>query len=1021
MKKKYFFKKSIPAFIMLIIFAFIGMEIFQGQKTPNQINENIFNYDENDPYIDRPTREALSHVTEKSDDDLDIITDANGFDNFEIGVDFAEQMLVSNPLNPLNMQFGVNSGSGQNAYYTTNGYDWTQSNPSYNASICCDPWSAWDGLGRLVYGSGVSGQYVYRSTTGATYTPVGGTLSVSGNDRNTLAAEQTGTGPYANYFYAAITPGNFARSLDGGVTWATTYSPSNTIPGVMIAVGPNGATNGGCVMYVTNTGTTANVTYTFHRSLDGGATFTVRSAINPAGYVGTLNTAGRLVINNGRTRPYPMIAMDNSSGPYRGRLYLVYASNVPAGNGNKPDIKLIYSPDQGATWSVPVVVNDNVNPTLSDQWFPSIWCEKTTGRLYIKWYDDRENPATFATNVYATYSDNGGVSFPINQKLTTTSWTYPNPACAPNTNCYRGDYDGMTANPKAGFAVWYDGRLGTYKNVGSYFPDFGMLATPASNTVHQTNSSVNYLINIPAVKLYTDVTTFSATVSPVQPGIQFEFLGGNTLSTYPNTKNLKVKTVGTVPIGAYTITITGQGSNGTPVHKRTVALTVNTTVGPAPCESFVGAKFPPANFYEEYSGTNYWSRQTQTAYGIGIAGSARFNSWTAPSGTIQSIVTNNFPNAVANTYLTLDNAYRPWTFGISNIDSLIIETSSNFGGSYTALERLWGGLGANAGPLNTVFVGGSQFTPSSREWAPKIFLLPVGTNKVKLRAISGNGNDIWLDNICVQVLAAPIVNSIAIVPEGMFNCSFPFLKCNDTVKVFLYRADFPNIKVDSAVGIIDDFAFWHGTFTRALDGTYYKVMNHRNTIRTWSATGLGYTRGVNTTYNFITPSGQAFGNNQKHMCLPNDWWAMFSGDVNKDGVIDGTDVAAIDNDAFNFVSGDVVTDLNCDDFVDGTDFALADNNAFDGVVEVAPPGAEPLDRLTKFDTESSIKSDADKVTYEQKLKLLETMKQDNLKTESEKIKREELVKSWKTKKAKMDFENRSNINSDNSGTQKPGE
>lgn len=104
--------------------------------------------------------------------------------------------------------------------------------------------------------------------------------------------------------------------------------------------------------------------------------FTVMSALNVAGYVGTLNSAGRLVINNARTRPYPMIAMDNSNGPYRGRLYLVYASNDPAGNGNKPDIFLQYSTDQGSTWSTKIRVNDNANPTQSDQWFPAIWCEK---------------------------------------------------------------------------------------------------------------------------------------------------------------------------------------------------------------------------------------------------------------------------------------------------------------------------------------------------------------------------------------------------------------------------------------------------------------------------------------------------------------------------------------------------------------------------------------------------------------------------------------------------------------------
>ncbi len=33
---------------------------------------------------------------------------------------------------------------------------------------------------------------------------------------------------------------------------------------------------------------------------------------------------------------------------------LVYASNNPAGNGNKPDIFCRYSTDQGVTWSSPV-------------------------------------------------------------------------------------------------------------------------------------------------------------------------------------------------------------------------------------------------------------------------------------------------------------------------------------------------------------------------------------------------------------------------------------------------------------------------------------------------------------------------------------------------------------------------------------------------------------------------------------------------------------------------------------------
>jgi len=155
MKKLYsFFKSGFTGLAIVIIFTIVGIEVFQGQAT-----SYVFDYDESDPLIDRPTREAMSHYV-RGDDKSDIITDSTGFDNFEIGIDFAEQMLVSNPRDPLNMQFGVNAGSGQRAYYTINGHDWISSNPSYHSSTCCDPWSAFDSLGTLHYGSGVSGQYV---------------------------------------------------------------------------------------------------------------------------------------------------------------------------------------------------------------------------------------------------------------------------------------------------------------------------------------------------------------------------------------------------------------------------------------------------------------------------------------------------------------------------------------------------------------------------------------------------------------------------------------------------------------------------------------------------------------------------------------------------------------------------------------------------------------------------------------------------------------------------------------------
>jgi type IX secretion system substrate protein len=556
--------------IVLLLFLAVLVITFQAQL-PDGSNDN-------NPYIEQPTREAYSHFTPPR---LypEVVT-INDYDNFDVNIDFYEQQVSSHPNNPSWIFFGVNATSSpQNARGTTDGgLTWYLNNPMYPSGTCCDPWSAYTGSGVLVYGSGVNGQYVYRSTNnGLTWaTPV---LSVSGNDRNNLAAEVTGTGPYANYVYAAMTPGNFGRSTDEGATWTTTFTTNNSLPGCYITVGPNGATNGGCVIYCAVNGTPTVWNYNFWRSTNGGANFTLMSTQQFAGYVGFW-TGARHTINNVRTNPHPKMAMDNSNGPYRGRLYLVYASNDPPGNGNKPDVWLRYSADQGATWSGAARINDNPNPELSDQWFPEIWCERTTGILYIHWYDDRNGPATFQMDMYATYTADGGASFAPNQRITNMTWTFPNPACSPN--CYRGDYTGITANAQTSFSVWSDHRNGTALNMGAYFPDFAMRTKPDSSTLNNMSDSSFHFVSIPGVKLWNRVTKFSTTVTPAPLAgtITLSLLNRTTnlpldsLTAYPDSLKLRIRTSGGVTPGVYSVAIKANGTNGTPVHRRTVTLTV---------------------------------------------------------------------------------------------------------------------------------------------------------------------------------------------------------------------------------------------------------------------------------------------------------------------------------------------------------------------------------------------------------------------------------------------------------------
>lgn len=458
----------------------------------------------------------------------EVITTADGFDNFDLGVDSAEPHMSANPLNPL---WIFNAFNTNRTHRTTNGHDWTFLSPSFGAGAVMrgDPVTAYDSLGRLYYenmysltsGGSIVGCKVMTSTNnGANWTAA--VTAIDGVDKNWIACDQT-SGPFANYAYSTMTAdggGLFTRSTNGGAAWtATALFGEQQLPGMMVAVGPDvlGGNNvsGGCVYVVTNSGPTSNSSYTFHRSTNGGLTFEQRSILTVAGYVGTLNSAGRLVINNARTRPYPFIAADNSFGPRRGRLYLVYAANDPPGDGNRPDIFLQSSTDQGLTWSTRVRVNDNANPTATNEWFPAIWCDKETGRLYIKWYDMRNDATNQRAWVYGSYTDDGGATFAPNQKISNADMQYPNPACSPNTNCYRGDYDAVTSNALTSMSVWTDFRAGSYGSYAGYFPDFAMLASPAADTLLVPDST-EVVVKIPAVKLWTATVRFSATVSPLR-------------------------------------------------------------------------------------------------------------------------------------------------------------------------------------------------------------------------------------------------------------------------------------------------------------------------------------------------------------------------------------------------------------------------------------------------------------------------------------------------------------------------
>ena len=141
---------------------------------------------------------------------------------------------------------------------------------------------------------------------------------------------------------------------------------------------------------------------------------------------------------------------------------------------------------------------------------------------------------------------------------------------------YQGDYDAITAIDNQSLMVWTDFRAGSFGSYVGFFPDYAMLVSPAVDTVGNEQDSVFYNVSVPSVKLYNSNVIFSATVTPTPANgtITVDFPAGNTLSTFPGNVAMRVRTAGNVTLGNYTITITGNGPNGTPVHKRTVTLEV---------------------------------------------------------------------------------------------------------------------------------------------------------------------------------------------------------------------------------------------------------------------------------------------------------------------------------------------------------------------------------------------------------------------------------------------------------------
>lgn len=166
--------------------------------------------------------------------------------------------------------------------------------------------------------------------------------------------------------------------------------------------------------------------------------------------------------------------------------------------------------------------------------------------------------------------------------------------------------------------------------------------------------------------------------------------------------------------------------------------------------------------------------------------------------------------------------------------------------------------------------------------------------------------------------------------EGMWNGT---VHVKDTVRVYLRNSTSPYGIADSAVHYLSASGTDTGFFQNAVNGNYFIQLNHRNSLETWSASAVSFSKGAMSNYSFTSSQSQAYGNNT---VLKSGRFCLYSGDVNKDGLIEGSDASLTDNSAFNFASGYLPEDIDGDNIVDASDLAIIENNALDFKAVIRP-------------------------------------------------------------------------------------
>ncbi|MGE4070073.1 MAG: hypothetical protein AB7E72_02765 [Lysobacterales bacterium] len=516
-----------------------------------------------------------------------------------------ETTVEYHPTNPNIVIAGSNGSGGQRMSFSSDGGA-TWGNSGALGGTCCDPAIEFtsDGaiafaatLGQAASGCGFSlcASTYWSFNNGQTWQgPVH--TSTASSDKEWIHVDKSPTSPFKDRVYLTWHQSNvmqFARStalpVNGGS--GLTFAPTINFTADERGIGSDIATDSaGRVYYVYPSITAGSAEVWMLRSDDGGVTFQDLNGATAGQGKMVYDLHGRFdfaipAMESRRVFIYTVVDVDRSGGPRDGRVYIAFTDENAAagspGNGTGSAaashgwIQVVYSDDQGVTWTTAATPHPTADQTTVDRFQP--WMKVDgIGNVHIGWQDTRNSGAGLRDKAdwyYAVSTDGGATWIEETRVSSVTSQNI-------NNGQEWGDYNGLAVSPDDSRVTmtWTDNRIVTPPSTTSQRSFAGTVENVVSGPSYQMGTAVTSLEvclgnPVPPVDVQlSSLQGFSGSVTLSTPGLNGAVFSNSSFSPNPVTptaggvtSQLSLTLDGGAASGTYPVAIQATNGGGTPI------------------------------------------------------------------------------------------------------------------------------------------------------------------------------------------------------------------------------------------------------------------------------------------------------------------------------------------------------------------------------------------------------------------------------------------------------------------------